>query len=767
MQGVVGMYVSKKIALLTIITLLGVGGLGFHISTATGIIWVGGHITSDTTWTAGNTYRVINNTYVDHGVTLTIQHGARVEFADGVSLTVNGSLYAVGTIEEMIVFTSSRSDPFPGTWETIRFVGAEGEYFMMNYCAVSFAKNGVTIQSLGKAVIENSRFINCSETGIYAIESSNITISGNMFDFSSYGIFIEGQVISGIVIENNSIDVEQDGIFLRSLSDHNSSVCNISIQVNQIISNGKGIQVYGGSFPGYGYIPDVIIQNLTIRFNQIIAQSEGIYIYNTDGLNTKVYEITVQNNIINTKQTGIYVYGKYGSQIRNITIQDNQIISNGDGVYFYGQEGYNTDIREITIKGNQISSNSTGIYLHGYGINYANIHKAHIVSNDIAAEQHGVFVDSQGNIQGSVYNLTIESNQITTLGDGIHIHGGYIGGEISNSFIQSNRIISKGNGLFVHVNAHWAIGFIHNVTIQDNWMLMNGQNGIYILADGSGSYESRVYNIAIQNNSVSASLRAGLCITALNYLAMTAYDVVVMNNFLSANEEEGILIVNVKTNITHNSISYNFYGIKYVGSNGNSAQLNDIYRNTFYGMYVTESATVAANYNYWGDLSGPYHESINPEGRGNKVNGNGTDLDFVPFLGSPIGFINERPIAALNVEKTIVDINENLTFDASQSHDDGKIIYYFFDFGDGTNSSWISLPIVTHKYALNGTYNVTVIVMDDYGVKSVNSEIIKVQIIVVQEYSSAIIPLLIIGAFTLTIILPKRCRKKNSSNKTN
>ena len=40
---------------------------------------------------------------------------------------------------------------------------------------------------------------------------------------------------------------------------------------------------------------------------------------------------------------------------------------------------------------------------------------------------------------------------------------------------------------------------------------------------------------------------------------------------------------------------------------------------------------VNATNNYWGDASGPYQPSVNPEGKGNPVNGNGGDLGFIPF----------------------------------------------------------------------------------------------------------------------------------------
>jgi hypothetical protein len=92
-----------------------------------------------------------------------------------------------------------------------------------------------------------------------------------------------------------------------------------------------------------------------------------------------------------------------------------------------------------------------------------------------------------------------------------------------------------------------------------------------------------------------------------------------------------------------------------------SPKNNDVLSNT-YGMNITNGATVTAEYDYWGDSTGPYNPSVNSEGKGDPVNGNGLDLDFIPFLTSPQGHINQRPVAALSVDKNEAGINEAITF---------------------------------------------------------------------------------------------------------
>jgi hypothetical protein len=50
--------------------------------------------------------------------------------------------------------------------------------------------------------------------------------------------------------------------------------------------------------------------------------------------------------------------------------------------------------------------------------------------------------------------------------------------------------------------------------------------------------------------------------------------------------------------------------------------------NTMYGLVDSASTVADARYVYWGDLSGPYHPTLNPTGLGNQVSDN---VNFVPW----------------------------------------------------------------------------------------------------------------------------------------
>ena len=76
---------------------------------------------------------------------------------------------------------------------------------------------------------------------------------------------------------------------------------------------------------------------------------------------------------------------------------------------------------------------------------------------------------------------------------------------------------------------------------------------------------------------------------------------------------------------------------------------------------------------------------------------------------------NQPPVASLAFLPGLPETNTPVTFDGSGSTDpDGVITNYRFDFGDGTFGSGTT-AMVTHAYALPGTYLVTLDVTDDDG----------------------------------------------------
>ena len=316
-------------------------------------------------------------------------------------------------------------------------------------------------------------------------------------------------------------------------------------------------------------------------------------------------------------------------------------------------------------------------------IRFNGIEKSMIMGCFIAYARDGIFVEN-GDVE-------IESSTISLCRqNGINITNSEL--IVQNSVIaenQENGICITGNG---------------QITIQNNTIIGNG-NGILLTGNEASGVD-------ISRNKISANKQSGIQIDANNHA-----DITIVDNTVSSNDKGFYASSPTNTYFTNNSISYNNVGFLYDEGN-HAVNYTDIYGNKM-GMNVLSNAIVNAEYNYWGDPSGPYHKSLNPNGKGNPVGGNGINLDFIFFLAKPIGIINSRPTATLLTDKIWVRPNEDVMFFATNSFDnDGRVDRYFFDFGDGSNSGWTTLSIFAHKYSSPRTCYPNLTVMDDYGVVS-------------------------------------------------
>jgi len=280
--------------------------------------------------------------------------------------------------------------------------------------------------------------------------------------------------------------------------------------------------------------------------------------------------------------------------------------------------------------------------------------------------------------------------------------------------IENSNVEIRNSEIHDNLNSGIYLTGSNQATIQNNTIRANA-NGILLTGDPTSGAN-------ITYNKVLSNTQSGINLDADSYS-----NIVILYNILSSNNMGFYVSGQASTYIVNNSISYNTFGIFYQKPADYTAywihiaRWNDVYGNQL-GMEASSNVnvTVSAEYNYWGDESGPYHISLNPAGKGNTVGGDGYNLDFIFFLTAPIGYINQRPVASLLTDKTLVPPNQVVWFVATNSSDDRQVDQYFYDFGDGTNSSWTTLSIFVHKYSLAGTYTATVTVKDDFDVQSIN-----------------------------------------------
>jgi parallel beta-helix repeat protein len=579
------------------------------------------------------------------------------------------------------------------------------------------------VYSSNNNTVSRNNITNYGWWGVWLSESSNHnTFFGNNIEntdgigifYSSYNNVFENEIKNnsdqgvGLYISpnnnitKNSITNNYQGIGLFLSSDGNT------ISENIIANNGEGVSLFS---------------SLNVFYGNMIASNNGDGVWTSGSFYNNSF---VKNIIANNDGYGIYGYSEGNFLENTITNNTGGGLSLGSNMTVYANtivanNGYGIELRGSSniISGNNITKNNNdGIYALSSGNIFSN--------NTLKWNKSGIHFD--GPIHDTiVFNNTIVSNQED--GISLQVSFAFDPSNISNIVFWFNVIsFNNGNGINLNNTAWYASNSITNVSFLSNMVLSNSEDGIYLFSYGNQGY---IYNVNVSSNTVSSNGENGVHVKADNHSTQLTYDLTISKNIISGNEQEGIWIEGrINANLSRNSISYNTYGVLYTQTASNLAENNDIYRNS-YGMNVTDGAEVDAEDNYWGDMSGPYHEILNINGTGNPVNGNGVDLDFIPFLTDPIGQINERPVAVLTADETRVKTNQIVTFNASASTDDGQITHYFFDFGDGTNSSWTTSPVITHKYISQGTCNATLIVTDNFGVTSLYSDLTRVTITVI------------------------------------
>lgn len=149
-----------------------------------------------------------------------------------------------------------------------------------------------------------------------------------------------------------------------------------------------------------------------------------------------------------------------------------------------------------------------------------------------------------------------------------------------------------------------------------------------------------------------------------------------------------------------------------VDDDGDGNFTNDI---DFWSVYPVENTTFAYN------ESGTYTVTLTVwDGRINSTDSVTVTIDP---NAAPTAFINE-PITGQSFS-----VNETIFFNASASSDpNDPDLEYFWDFGDGTNSSWITEPTTTHSYLEYGTnlvpplsYTISLQVRDEGGLTDTTS----------------------------------------------
>lgn len=156
------------------------------------IKWHGKLIEENTTLTNEKPYLIYDSLYVNEGVTLTIEKGAKLHFHSGARVVVKGNIYAKGTLEEPIIFRGERYDniltnvPYdniPGQWAGIEVSSSSYDNYF-EYVKIRNTQYGIKFES-SDVYKQKATFLNCilhnSLGDVLSAENCRITAQNSLF----------------------------------------------------------------------------------------------------------------------------------------------------------------------------------------------------------------------------------------------------------------------------------------------------------------------------------------------------------------------------------------------------------------------------------------------------------------------------------------------------------------------------------------------------------------------------------------------------------
>ncbi len=324
---------------------------------------------------------------------------------------------------------------------------------------------------------------------------------------------------------------------------------------------------------------------LTLKCVEISNATNGVEILSEENGNILIEKCSIHHN----QDTGIKFLCRSDVAIKNCLI-----VHNGNGILGYGNSEKRSwsnpyprfsYLSYVYLEGNTIQFNlDQGVLLHCSNLGMGQIHSVWFLNNNVSDNGgNGIKLISRGDMGTSISEVNFTSNSITRNG---------------------------GSGIVLD-SADWD----------------EANNNEY-----SKISRSYLYNVSFTFNTIILNKGAGVYVRAGNHENTTEYDATFILNSFAGNLKEGLLIEGaITSSIKSNQIRQNGVGISYNRTQCNLATTNILSENA-QGMLVFNNATVEGQGNFWGDPTGPYHSTLNPHGKGNGVNGNGTDLQFTPYL---------------------------------------------------------------------------------------------------------------------------------------
>jgi hypothetical protein len=547
-------------------------------------------ITGSEIWSStGNVHTIgvgCGDVVIEYGESLTITEGTIVKVDIGNALIVNGSLQVLGSSINPVYITSIRDDTIggdtngdgassgvKGDWAGVRFNDSSADASLIEYAVIRYAgynSYGNVHLDSASPTIQNTVLSN----GVHPIRAnltSFPTLNGNTYVDNSWNAYgLDG----GTVNINATWDITDTDYFIIS-------------------------DIYVGA----GY-------TLTVEPGVIVKFQGGRALFVNGALRA---------------------LGTTASPIYFTSLHDDAVGGNIDGGSTLPGKGNWCGIRF-----NDSSIDATSLIDHSV-VRYAGC-------------------SDYGNIHLTSASPTIKN---TVLSNGVHpIRANLTSFPTlsGNTYVDNSWNAYGLDGGTYNINATWDITdtdyfIINNIYVGVGYTLTVEPGVIVkllnraIIVDGAlralGTPANPIYFTSLHDDAIGGNIDGGSTLPGVgNWCglqfrdssndATSLIDHAVVR-YAGCNNYGNIHLTNASPTIRYTDLTNGYRGINATTSTPNLI-CNNIFGNTQYGLYnATTGTNISAEYQWWGDATGPYH-STNLSGLGNAV----TDgVDFTPWATSP------------------------------------------------------------------------------------------------------------------------------------
>jgi parallel beta-helix repeat protein len=352
----------------------------------------------------------------------------------------------------------------------------------------------------------------------------------------------------------------------------------------------------------------LLIGMLNVAFRVQGVEASGTIYIRADG--------SIDPPTANITTTDYVTYTFTGNINDSIVVEKDNIIVDGAGHILEGfNSGYGFSLYgrvNVTIKKLHIANFEYGIYMNNSNGNS-------VTHNNITNNNYGVSL-------GYSTNNNVLMNEISQNSYGIN--GRFFSSE--NNIIGNTVGNNARNGI-----EFYGWDFSENLIISNNTVIGNGWAGLWLVSSAN-------------NNTVSSNYVAGNGYSGIELHSSSGN--IIMNNTITDNADNGILVESSENTIIENSITLNHrYGLELVSSN------NTVFNNSFEGNARTPQVYASGSTgnswdngypsggNYWSDYSGvdqksgPYQNQTGSDGIGDTpyvIDANNTD--HYPLMSKPV-----------------------------------------------------------------------------------------------------------------------------------